>query len=100
MKDALKVHYQSGILHEVEQETTSGVYTAEIILKDQILISKIQANAAAGTEGQKNAEPNHLELLPGAHSELSEERFCFDGAYHRISAFTTENDRRISFGKG
>ncbi len=73
MKDALKVHYQSGILHEVEQETTSGVYTAEIIHKDQILISKIQANAAAGTEGQKNAEPKHLELLPGAYSEMSED---------------------------
>ena len=65
MKDALNIHFKSEILYEDDKDTTSGVYTAEIVLKDQILISK---SPDATTTGH-----THFELLPGAYSELTED---------------------------
>ena len=65
MKDALNIHFKSEILYEDGNDTSSGVYTAEIIIKDQILVS---ISPTAATSGQTNHK-----LLPGAYTALTED---------------------------
>jgi len=66
MKEDLEIHFISELLHTVSEDTRSETHTAEIIFKDQILVSK---SAFASTES------NHkrLVLTAGRHSALSED---------------------------
>lgn len=66
MKDHLKIHFSSEILQTVVEETNSEMYTSEIIMKDQVLISK---TPVAGTA--ERAEK--IALVPGQHTTLSED---------------------------
>lgn len=90
MKDALNIHYKSEILYEDGQDATSGVYTAEIIHKDQILISK---NSAKPTAGQ-----NHLELLPGAYTALTEDGTAIKAlvtGYPHLERYQTDGSQSV-----
>jgi hypothetical protein len=70
MKQDLKIHFVSELLHTVQEEIASEVYTAELILKNQILVSK---NPPGMTDGDESNNLKQVELIPGQHSALSED---------------------------
>lgn len=74
MEDLLKIHFVSGLLQTVAGETTSMVYTSEIIIKGQILISKAPVTGTAErAEIDESGSQKKIELVPGQHTALSED---------------------------
>ncbi len=69
MKQALNINFASEILQTIQGELSSEVYTAEIIIKDQILVSRILPETS---EGDETSTLKKIELLSGENSSLSE----------------------------
>lgn len=61
MKQGLKISFVSELLHTVQKEVASEMYTAEIILKNQILVSK---NKPGMTDGDESNNLKQVELVP------------------------------------
>jgi hypothetical protein len=59
MKQDLKIHFVSELLHTVQEKIASEVYTAELILKNQILVSK---NPPGMTDGDESNNLKQVDL--------------------------------------
>lgn len=70
MKQALNTYFVSELLHTIQDEGAPEVYTTEIILKDQVLVSII---APSRIGDDKSTDQSKFQLIPGENTVLSED---------------------------
>ncbi len=70
MKQSFKIHFSSELLSTVQNEAIPETYTAEVIRKNQILVSRETATTPNDAESGNSRE---VELIAGEHTALSDD---------------------------
>ena len=70
MKQSLRIHFISEIFQMVEEGVASEQYTAEVIFKNQVVVSK---EVSEIDDNDRSATAKQIELIPGNNTALSED---------------------------